>query len=178
MPPKSNKPTAAEIAAAIDQLARSSTSPARAKTAAAPAKKTVTFRFPNPLLSAAIFFGMFVTIALAAHHNSSWSAYAFVAKLCYWHPALAHVLNWVDANVASYVFFGHQGIALAFIAPAAVFAHVGEAIVAWRRLVALRVSRGVAACSGAMLVAHTASVVAHGFPALAIVAQEIANVSR
>ena len=173
MPPKKT----ATAAAAVDNSAavpRSTASPARAS-GTAPAR-TVAFRLPLVGALASVLV-IFLVIGLAAQHppcDPVKPLAAAVAKACNFHPLATELLRAVDAVVVAYVPCAAKvlGGAATFI----VVAHIFEAIVVLRRLLALRASHGAEACAVPVLIWSVVSVFIVGKFCFDAVKEEIAVV--
>lgn len=172
----------ADLAMAAGNLARetaTSNGASRVSVVAAQQPQEIGFRLPKPALMIAILVGMYVTIALAAQHNlggpDNWVTK--VRDVCYFHPIAAQFLGAIDQYVAQYVFFGHQKLALAFTAPAAVMAHVGEMLVAIYKMFQIRARYGAQVAGIVSIVLHSFAVFLFGFGSLGILNKEIKKLS-
>lgn len=183
MAPKKKTFTSADVTAAVDNLAKDvdARQSVRQSVATTSTTATINFRLPNPLLMGAILFGMYVTIALGAELNRNPAQANWITQvrdLFYFNESVTSVLNFINVNVAQYMFFGYQREALAFIAPAAVAAHVGEAVVALVKLVQARNTFGSQVCSIVGVVSWVFAVFLFGFGSLGLLGKEIRKLSK
>jgi len=183
--PARKKVSSADLNTAVDNLAKESdksrTSVRQSVTANSSPANVINFRLPNPILMTAILFGMYITIGLGAELNRNPAKANWITQvrdLFYFNSTAAAVLNWVNVNISQYMFFGYQKYALAFIAPAAVAAHVGEALVGLVKIIQARKKYGAQICSVGGMVAWTFAVFLFGFGSLGILGKEIRKLGK